>query len=562
MNLRGDGRKGAWGLAVALMVAAALAGPGTLAGLRAQQPIDEDEPLERPTAPIVIGSKPFPENRILAEIMAQLLRHRTDHPVELRDGLGGTLVAFTALKAGEIDLYPEYTGTGWAVVLAEEEPARDPLRTYVHVAREYERRFDIHWLEPFGFSNSYALAVRRPLADELGLASVSDLVPHAGSLRVGVSHEFLERPDGWPGLATTYGLEVADLRGMEHGLAFEALAEHELDVVDAWTTDGKLQRFDVTVLEDDLHYWPPYHCAPIVRRDLLERAPEVEDVLGLLALRLSDERMQQLNALVELDGRSFRDVARSFLVEEGLISPDQAAADAKADAGHAPGERRGDLLEFMGGRLGITLQLVLEHLLLTLGAVLSAVLFAVPLGVLLSRRRALAGPVLAAAGVIQTIPSLALLAFMIPLLGLGLDAAHAALFLYALLPILRNTYTGMRSLDPELLEAATGMGLSPRQVLRHVELPLALPTIMAGIRTATVITIGVATLAAFIGAGGLGEPIVTGLQLNDTRLVLAGAIPAALLAILADALLGALERRMTAGHRPSRRARSRRQLRV
>jgi osmoprotectant transport system permease protein len=172
-----------------------------------------------------------------------------------------------------------------------------------------------------------------------------------------------------------------------------------------------------------------------------------------------------------------------------------------------------------------------------------AIFLAVPVGIVLTRWTALAQPVMGAAGVIQTIPSLALLAFMIPIPGLGLGArsAIAALFVYALLPILRNTYTGIREIDPNLIEAAKGMGLHDRQILLRIELPLATRTIMAGIRTSAVISIGIATLAAFIGAGGLGDPIVTGLQLNDSRLILAGAIPAAVLAVIMDFLLGRVE---------------------
>ncbi len=528
-----------------VLAGAVLAGLGGAREVGAALPAPQDPAPPARTAaterrPIVVGSKNFAENRILAHVMGQLIEARTDHEVVVEDGLGGTLVVFGALRSGDIDVYPEYTGTGWAIVLKEPEAAADPLRTYVHVAREYARRFDVRWLPPFGFSNSYALAVRGPVAEELGLARVSDLAAVSERLRAGVSHEFLAREDGWPGVSAAYGLEIADLRGMEHGLAFEALAAGEIDLVDAWTTDGKLLRYDLTVLEDDRGFWPPYHAAPIVRGDLLLRAPEVEDVLGELALRLPDARMQALNHAVEVDGRAFADVAREFLIEEGLLDP----SDAPADDGFRAGERRGDLLTFVAGRLGITGELVLEHLLLTLVSVLSAVVAAVPLGVLLARRRRLAGPVLQVAGVIQTIPGLALLAFMIPVLGLGLDAAYAALFLYALLPILRNTYTGLVEVDRDLVDAAVGMGLTPRQVLRHVELPLAARTIMAGVRTAAVITIGVATLAAFIGAGGLGEPIVTGLQLDDTRLVLAGALPAALLAVLTDLALGRAERRL------------------
>jgi len=492
-----------------------------------------------------VASKPFAENRILAEVMKQLIEARTELDVRLEDGLGGTLLIFAALRQGDVDLYPEYTGTGWAVVLEQDEVAGDPLRTFSSVAAEYERRFDLRWLAPFGFSNSYALAVRGDVAERLDLHTVSDLVPHAPGLRGGVSHEFLERDDGWPGLEDTYGLRLAELRGMEHGLAFKALDAGEIDLIDAWTTDGKLLRYDVRVLEDDRGFWPPYHCAPLIRGDTLRAHPELQGILGELAWRLPERRMQALNAQVEIEGRSFRDVARQFLADEGLV----AEGDLAEVGGAAPGERRGSLGEFVKARLGITLRLTGEHLMLTLGAVFAAMLISLPLGIALVRRPRTAQVVLAVAGVLQTIPGLALLAFMIPLLGLGLDAAYAALIVYAILPILRNTYTGLTGVDPELIEAATGMGLHPRQVLWRVELPLALRTIMAGIRTSTVITLGVATLAAFIGAGGLGEPIVTGLQLDDTRLVLAGAVPAALLAIVADVVLERVERRLTPGPR-------------
>ena len=165
----------------------------------------------------------------------------------------------------------------------------------------------------------------------------------------------------------------------------------------------------------------------------------------------------------------------------------------------------------------------------------------IPLGILITGKPRLRQITLGAAGVVQTIPSLALLAFMIPLLGLDVKAAIAALFLYAILPILRNTYTGITEVDEDLVDAARGMGMRPGQILRKVQLPLAMRTIMAGIRTSTVISIGVATLAAFIGAGGLGEPIVEGLYLNDTGLILTGAVPAALLAVFADIGLGRLE---------------------
>ncbi len=478
---------------------------------------------------IAVGSKADTESRLLAEIMAQLIESRTDLTVERRFGLGGTIIAFESLRTGEIDLYPEYTGTGWTVQLNRTETVADPLRVYAHVAAEFQRRFDITWMQPLGFSNSYALAMEESVAAELGITRISDLVPHQDELRAGVSHEFLNRGDGFPGLAESYGLRIGDVRGMEHGLSYQALTEKQVDLIDAYTTDGKLAELDLRILEDDRGFFPPYDCAAIVRSDTLAMHPGLGPLLDELAFRIDDERMQGLNLRVERAGGGFVEVARSFLEEERLL--DAATAPAVESFGE-----RSDMARW-----------VLQHVSLTLIAVLLAVIVAIPSGILLTRKPVLSGPVLGLAGVIQTIPSLALLAFMIPLPGLGLGArsAVAALFLYALLPIMRNTYTGIREVDPDLVEAATGMGLTDSQRLWKIELPLATRTIMAGIRTSTVISIGVATLAAFIGAGGLGEPILTGLQLNNISLVLSGAIPAALLAIVADLALGGIERRLS-----------------
>jgi osmoprotectant transport system permease protein len=484
-------------------------------------------------APLVIGSKNFTENRLLGEMMAQLVEAELGIEVERRVNLGGTKVVFSALTSGEIDLYAEYTGTGWSVHLRREERVADPLRTFLEVSREFGERFDVVWLDPFGFENSYALAMDEATAQRLGVRTISDLLPHQAELSAGVSHEFLNRVDGFPGLIEAYGLKLGDVRGMEHGLAYEAIRTGRVDIVDTWTTDGKLLRYDIRILEDDRGFFPPYDAAPIARRDALERFPDLRGVLRQLAFRLDDATMRRLNFAVEEQGGAFEDVAHDALAELGLVNPAIEVAPAK--------ERSG-FLTFFWQRRAETLHLVEEHLWLTLAAVGLAILFAVPLGLALTRWDAAAGPVLSAAGVIQTVPSLALLAFMIPLLGLGAKAAITALFLYALLPIVRNTHTGVKEVDDDLLEAARGMGLRDGQILWRIELPLATRTIMAGIRTSTVISIGVATLAAFIGAGGLGDPIVTGLQLNDTYLIFSGAIPAALLAVVADALLGWLER--------------------
>jgi osmoprotectant transport system permease protein len=324
---------------------------------------------------------------------------------------------------------------------------------------------------------------------------------------------------------------------MEHGLAYEAIRTGRIDVIDTWTTDGKLLRYDIRILEDDSAFFPPYDAAPIVRTETLERLPELREILGDLAFRIDNETMQGLNYRVEEEGGPFEEVARDFLVSEGLIGMGAAPVST------GTGEADGGLLSFLWSRRVETLGLVVEHLWLTGIAVLLAILVAVPLGIWLTYRSTVAAPVLGATGVVQTVPSLALLAFMIPVPGLGLGArsAIAALFLYALLPILRNTYTAIGEVDADLVEAARGMGLEERQILTRVRLPLSIRTIMAGVRTSTVISIGIATLAAFIGAGGLGDPIVTGLQLNDIRLILSGAIPAALLAIAVDYLLGRVE---------------------
>jgi osmoprotectant transport system permease protein len=488
---------------------------------------------------IVIGSKNFAESRLLAEIMAQLVEGHLDVDVVRKPNLGGTTLVFAALRSGDIDLYPEYTGTAYAVLLGHTEPVSDPLQVYLRVDREYAQQWELDWLEPFGFTNGYALAMPRARAEELGVTRISDLAAHGDAVVAGVSHEFLERPDGWGRLVEAYDLHIADVRGMEHGLAYQAVAEGKVDLIDTYTTDGKLARHPVLLLEDDLHFFPPYDAAPVVRRDTLARVPELEPLLQRLAFSLDDARMQQLNHAVEHEGRSFTAVAREFLDDAHLL--DDAVRDpttVEAD--------RSDFAAFAWSQRSQLLGLVGQHLLLTLSAVVLAILVAVPVGIVLTRRKRWAELVIGATGVIQTIPSLALLAFMIPLPGLGLGArsAVAALFLYALLPIVRNTYAGITEVDRSLIEAARGMGLTDRQMLTRVELPLAVRTIMAGVRTSTVISIGVATLAAFIGGGGLGDPIVTGLQLDDTRLILLGAIPAALLAVLTDVALARVERRL------------------
>ena len=500
---------------------------------------------------IVVGAKNFTESNLLAELMAQTVEAHTDLEVERRFHLGGTMICWSALQAGEIDAYADYTGTGWALVLKEPGRIGDPLRAFFHVRRRYLAEFDVHWLEPFGLENTYALAMREAQAEELGIRRISDLLPHQQRLRGGFSLEFGDREDGLPGLVEAYGLALGSVRLLEHGLAYEAMQTGAIDVMDAYSTDGKLLRYRLRVLDDDRDFFPPYHAAPLVRGATLAAHPELGDALARLSFRVPDRTAQALNYLVEAQGETVPATARAFLEREGIVAGrDANAARARERLDRvlaerpAPGSRpkqRSGLFATVAARAGTTAGLVLEHLALTLAAVLLAASLAIPLGIACTKRPRLRRIALGTAGAVQTIPSIALLVFMIPLFGLTVAAAVVALFLYTVLPILRNTYTGIAEVDPALVDAATGMGLRPGQVLRLVQLPLALRTIMAGVRTATVISIGFATLAAFIGAGGLGQPINQGLYLNDKNLILSGAIPAAVLAIAAEVLLGRLE---------------------
>jgi osmoprotectant transport system permease protein len=489
---------------------------------------------------LVVGSKNFTENRLLAEIVVQLVEEETSLEVRHAANMGGTMLCWEAMLAGEVDLYVEYTGTGWSVVLGEPGKVADPLEAFLQVQERYRALHDVEWMAPFGLDNTYALALGRERAEALGVTRISDLVGRGDELSVGFSIEFTNREDGWAGLRAHYpGLDL-EPRSMEHGLAYEALAAGEVDLVDAYSTDGKLLRYDVVVLEDDLGFFPPYHAAPLVRGDTLRAHPELREVLQLLAFAIDDARAMQLNYRVEVGGEDFERVARSFLVEEGLVEG--------GGVGEAVTRRdeRGPFSALWNDRVRL-LGLLVEHLLLVVVSVGIAACLAIPLGVLITRYAVLRKPFLGGASVLQTVPSLALLAFLIsvPWLGLGATSAVVALVLYAVLPILRNTYTGLDAVDPELIDAARGMGLTPHQILVRVQLPLAARTIMAGLRTAAVISVGVGTLAAFIGAGGLGQPIVEGLYLNDMALVLSGAIPAASLALAVDGALGYLERSLT-----------------
>jgi osmoprotectant transport system permease protein len=467
---------------------------------------------------IVVGSKFDTEGRILGELVAQLLENR-GFEVQRRLGLGATLICFQALVNGEINLYPEYSGTIEQAILKLSHRAG-----YEELRQQLERQHHLQLLAPFGFNNTYAIVVRREDAERFNLKTIGDL-KKAPRLRYGFSHEFLRRPDGWPGLAARYGLSAIP-SGIEHGLIYKAIAEKRLDVIDVYSTDANIQRYDLVILADDRQFFPTYLAAPLVRQGLNARAKQV---LNELAGAISEGDMIALNAAATIERKDFVTIARSFLQQRNFLKLENVS-------------------QSQSGRWAIRLERTLTHIKLTAIALVLAMTIAIPAGIAVYRLPAMARPILYVSGLLQTIPSIALLAFMIPFFGIGTTPAIVALFLYALLPILRNTATALFSIDPLLKKVAVGMGLTTWQRLRHIEIPLAGPTIFAGIKTAAVINIGTATLAAFIGAGGLGEPIVTGLALNDTRLILEGAIPTALLAIVVEFGFEIVEKTMIPRH--------------
>jgi osmoprotectant transport system permease protein len=485
--------------------------------------------------PVIVASKPFGESYLLAEMFAQLLEHHGIR-VDRRPGLGATEIAFAALRTGEIDVYPEYTGTGLLAILGE-DPRSDPAEVYARVSREFDRRYGVRWLPPLGFSNSYAIAVRAETAERLGLATLSDLARAAPSLVAGFTPDFIGRPDGLPGLERAYGIRPRAVRALLPAVKYQALAEGSVDVIDGYETDGFIARYDLLVLQDDRAFFPAYDAAALVGPRLSAERPDAVSVLTRLSGRLDVERMRALNARIEVAGEPITAVARAALEDLRLVGSDAAAADSTPP----PGRRASSALA-----LATVGRLTGRHLLLVGISLAAAILIALPLGLALERTPAAAEPVIRAVGAVQTIPGIALLAFMIPLLGIGVVPALVALLLYSIFPILRNTYTGIREADPNAVNAARALGMTPAQLLRYVRLPLAAPVIMAGIRTAAVINVGTATLAAFIGAGGLGDPIVTGLALSDTSLILSGALPAAVLALLVDLGLGRVEGRLRA----------------
>ena len=460
-------------------------------------------------ADVVIGSKKFTESYVLGEIAKRTLTN-AGIPAEHRQGMGGTIILWQALRGGQIDTYPEYTGT-----ITEEILKKDDALSLEQI-RESLARFGVGVTEPLGFNNTYALVMQRTKAQRLAVRTISDLRKHP-ELKIGLTHEFLDRQDGWRPLRERYALPQQNVVGIDHALGYAALANSSIDVKDAYSTDAKIEENDLVVLEDDLQFFPKYDAVFLFRSSM---RPDAVGALRRLEGTLDEERMIRLNAEAERTKNYAK--AADLYFERG------------AGSGNAVGESFPQKLA----------RWTLRHLELAGFSLLLSVIFGIPLGIVASRGGPIGHGILGFASIVQTIPSLALLALLVPLpfFGISVRTAIAALFLYGLLPIVRNTASGLQDIPRSLRESAIALGLSPIERLWEIYLPMASRSILSGIKTSAVINIGTATLAALIGAGGLGEPILSGLNLNDHVTILQGAIPAALLALLVQLFFDLLDR--------------------
>ncbi len=475
--------------------------------LSEQAPENHAEPV-----PVTVGSKKFTENVILGEIITQIARSE-GLPARHRRELGGTRVLWSALLAGDIDVYPDYTGTIQREILKQYD-----LKTEREI-HDKLAEFGVRMSPPLGFNNTYALGMKEGLAEKLGITKISDLRDHP-DLKFGFTNEFMDREDGWQGLRAHYQLPQTFVRGLDHDLAYRGIDSESIHVIDLYSTDAEIEYYNLRALHDDLHYFPRYEAVLLYRVDSAERNPKLIERLTGLTGQIPEAKMIAMNAQAKLEGIHEKEIAASFIRETFGIETQYSR-------------------EGFWQRLAKHTR---DHLILVGISLSAAVLIAIPLGIAAVKSRRMEKVIMGIVGVIQTVPSLALLVFMIPLLGIGGPPAVTALFLYSLLPIVRNTYTGIRDIPRSVIESACALGMPPRARLRLVELPMASSTILAGVKTSAVINIGTATLGALIGAGGYGQPILTGIRLDDISMILQGAVPAALLALLVQGLFDFTER--------------------
>lgn len=465
-------------------------------------------------AVIRVGSLRDVEGQVLGEIVAQTIERVGEASVERRLGLGGTGVVFTALDAGEVDVVPQYSGTLADVVL------RQPTLADFEAIRSGASAKGYVVSPRLGFNNTYGIGVRRAVAERFQLRSVSDL--RGRPWRGGVTPEFLDAPTGMASAIKTYDLSLGPVRAMEHAVSYVALAAGDVDFVDVYTTDAAIRQQDLVVLQDDRGAFVRYDGVVLARADFATRFPKSWAALERLAGRLSDSLMTALNTRFQVDRVSPNDVAAAFL------TPDPNRAPTSRRQAPPP-----------------LLRLTAEHTSLVVISLAAALLLGVPLGIWSAHRPAVSRWVLSLTGAVQTVPGVALLCFFIPIFGIGWEPAVYALALYALLPVVQGVITGAQAVDRGQREMALVLGMSDWTRRRTIEWPLAAPAVLAGIRVAAVTNVGTAALAALIGAGGYGTLIVTGLALNDWRVVMQGALPSAAMAMMLHVILSAAESRLT-----------------
>lgn len=492
-------------------------------------------PIKGFSKDITVGSKAFTESMILSEMIAVLLEEKYDLQVSRKLNLGGTNVVFNAITNGNIDIYPEYTGTAYLSILKQNKRL-SALETYDFVQERFSKNYNIMWSKPLGFNNTYTLAMRSDDSKFKNVSQISEIADLTPTLTLASPHEFLERNDGFPNFSKFYQLKFQDdkIKAMNSGLTYSALLNNKVDLIVSYSTDGRIKAYDLKTLEDDKKFFPVYEAAFLIRKETLTNYPQVKEAFGLLEGSLSEKEMIKLNDISDRLKVSPKVIARNWLISQGFIDGELDLQKNKPQS----------FFQFLKSKKNYLLKITKEHLLLSFGSLFIAILFSVPFGILISKNATLKNVSFPVINTVQTIPSLALLGFLIPLLGIGVVPAIVALVLYSILPIVRNTYTGISRVDKQYIEVSKGVGLTSWQILFYVEIPLALPTIIAGIRTSVVIVIGTATLSALIGAGGLGDPIFRGVSTLNHQLILLGAIPSALLAIFADRFINLIEARV------------------
>jgi osmoprotectant transport system permease protein len=458
---------------------------------------------------VVVGSKIFTESYILGEVAAQIVEQDTNMAVDRKLGIGNTGMLLEALKSGKIDVYPDYSGT-----LAETILKNPKLRSLpeINVALA---PLGLTISDSLGFNNTYALAVKKSFAEKNNLNTMSDLLTLKVPIRAAFSYEFMERADGFEGMIRKYKFPFSanKVAQMEHSLVYQAIDENAVDLIEVYSTDANIKKFHLRILEDDLGYFPSYQAVLVARTAFTKEHPDHWMRLKKLEGSITQNDMLNMNAEADLLKISFSTIASGFL----------GTTNSETDS-----------------RARQIWERTKEHLSLVGIALLFSIVAGIPLGIAAAKFHRTGQGILIFAALVQTIPTLALLCLLIPLFGIGLVPALVALCLYSLLPVILNTQTGIQAIDSKHSENAKAFGLNKRQILYKITLPLASPMMLTGLKTATIVSIGTATLAALIGAGGYGALIISGLSLNNIPTILMGAIPAAVMALLAHFIFNGL----------------------